>query len=367
MEKMRIAFLGLRGIPGRYGGFETLVDHVAPGLVELGHDVTVYCRKAFNPENLKQTRGVRLVTLPAVGSKYLETVTHTLFCLPHVLFSRYDAVIAVNAINALFCLPLRAARVKVALNVDGLERKRKKWNLPGKWAYALSEYLSCVIPDVTITDAVTIRNYYLKKYGRKSTLLTYGGNLSPPLGKDILKKYRLDEGRYFLYVARFEPENHPDKVLRAYTAAGVPWPLVMVGDNPYRPGYVNSLKQMADSSVIFTGAVYGESYRQLLFHAGAVVLAFEVGGTHPALLEAMGAKKIVLLNDTEENREVAEDTALYFSVEDPAGLTGLLRKTASDPESFISRAGRAEARVKQCYTWDNVIDGYHQLVLGMVK
>ena len=212
---MRIAFLGFRGIPGTYGGFETLVEHIAPELAGRGHDVTVYCRKAFNTEGLTSYRGTRLITLPAPRSKYLETIVHTAACLPHILASRYDAVIVLNAINAFITLPIRLSPTKIALNVDGIERRRKKWNLLGKLAYMLSEYLATIIPHVTITDAETIQTYYLSRFGKSSTLLTYGGDLCRPDGTGMLEEIDVSPGQYFLYVARFEPENHPEAILRA--------------------------------------------------------------------------------------------------------------------------------------------------------
>ncbi len=203
---MKIAIMGIRGIPANYGGFETFADHLAVGLVERGHDVTVYCRSSNIDYNGKTYKGVKLVILPTIRHKYLDTVVHTFLCSLHSLFCGYQVILSCNSANSLFSVIPRMAGSKVVLNVDGLEWKRKKWNLLGKCFYRFSEVLATFMPNVVVTDAVEIQEYYLKKFKKKSIYIPYGG----PIGKvntgKILDILNLEPEKYVLYVSRLEPE-----------------------------------------------------------------------------------------------------------------------------------------------------------------
>src|SRR5262249_11425311 len=147
-------------------------------LVQRGHDVTVYCRS----NNIKYTqptyKGVRLTILPTIGTKYLDTVAHTFFSVLHAVPRRFDCVLMCNAANAIFAVVPRLTGSPVALNVDGIERKRKKWNAAGRAYYRLSEYLATFIPNVIVTDASVIRDYYRNKYGKASVMIAYGAECS---------------------------------------------------------------------------------------------------------------------------------------------------------------------------------------------
>lgn len=365
---MRIALLGTRGIPAAYGGFETLAEELSARLASRGHDVTVYSRRNGVREELAWHRGVRIVFVPTLKSKYADTVFHTIVSGLHASAMGYDAVLVCNGINALACrLPrLLGNGTRVILNVDGLERHRRKWNVLGKLAYALSERLSCVLPDEVVTDARSIERYYETKYGARSTFIPYGSDLPMPLGKATLDRLGLVPNGYVLYVSRFEPENNPDAVVRAFRSFPGALALVMVGSAPYADAFIARLKAEAepDSRILFPGAVYGEGYRELLSHATAYVHATEVGGTHPALIEAMGFGRTVLLHDTEENREVAAGTALYWNAAEPATLTAALSALFSDPVT-ASALGRAAAeRARSHYRWDDVTDAYEALLGG---
>jgi len=195
-------------------------------------------------------------------------------------------------VNALTCrLPrLLGSSTRVVLNVDGLERNRRKWNALGKLVYFLSERLSCVIPDTVVTDARAIEEYYRNSFGLVSTFIPYGSDLPIPEGSATLDRLGLRRGAYVLYVSRFEPENNPDAVLRGYRGFSRDLPLVLVGSAPYAERFISGLEAEAakDRRVLLPGAIYGEGYRELLANAAAYVHATEVGGTHPALVEAMG-------------------------------------------------------------------------------
>ncbi len=363
---MHIALLGSRGIPANYGGYETFMEELAPRLVALGHEVTVYCRSHYIDPELKEFQGVHLVVLPTLRTKYLDTPVHTLVSALHVLTrslrgQKYDAALVVNAANALFVPLLRLAGVATALHVDGIEKRRAKWGPLGQLVYAVSERLACIVPNELVSDAEVIREHYERLYGRSSTMITYGVDPRPPQQTGVLKDLGLKEGRYFLYVSRFERENNPHRVVEAYRDVGGDLPLVMVGDAPYASAFIDSFRRAADQRVLFPGAIYGDGYRELQSGALAYIHATEVGGTHPALVEAMGYGNCIAVNDTPENLEVAGDVGMPWNAENPATLSEVLEKIRLDPELARERGQCAATRAGQLFSWDAVTQRYDTL------
>ncbi len=353
---MKIAILGTRGIPAAYGGFETLAEELSARLAARGHEVTVYART--NGPRVSEHRGARVVHLPTVRHKYLETVVHGVLSGLHAAAQGYDAVLFCNAVNALACrLPrLLGTPTRVVLNVDGLERRRRKWNPAGRLAYALSERLSCVLPDAVVSDARVIRDYYETRHGTATTFIPYGADLPAPAGTATLSTLGLRPGGYVLYVSRFEPENNPDAVVRGFARWDGDLKLALVGSAPYAPDLTARVREEAarDPRVLVPGAIYGEGYRELMAHAAAYVHATEVGGTHPALVEAMGFGRPLLVHDTPENREAAGATALWWDARRPETLAFALRTLFADPASARARGEAARARALALYRWEDV-------------
>ena len=167
---MRIAIVGTRGVPANYGGFETFAEELGRRLVARGHEVLVYCRQQHPASHYL---GMRLRTLPTIRHKYLETIVHTALSTLHLLTQRQEVALYCNAANAIFAWMPRLAGTRVALNVDGLERKRKKWNRFAKAWYRLSEWLATFCPDRAVSDAIAIRAYYREVYGTETTFIAY--------------------------------------------------------------------------------------------------------------------------------------------------------------------------------------------------
>jgi len=267
----------------------------------------------------------------------------------------------VNSANALFVPLLQAGGLPVALHVDGIERRRAKWGAFGRAVYALSERLACVLPDAVVTDAEVIRRHYLERYGAESTPIAYGVAPDPPATRATLERLGLESRRFFLYVSRFEPENNPHRVAEAYREVPGGLPLVMVGGAPYADAFIASFTRGADPRIVFPGAIYGEGYRELLSHAFAYVHATEVGGTHPALVEAMGYGNCAVVNDTPENREVAGEAAIYFRAVAPGTLAAALARLLDEPGEAAARGHAAAERAARLYSWDHVTDLYAAL------
>lgn len=362
-ERPRILILGSRGIPASYSGYETMIEALAPRLAERGWPVTVYGRSHYVDRRLRSHRGVELVVLPTLRTKYGDTPVHTLLSCLHATLrgGGARAAVVVNGANALFLPLLWPRRIRTALHVDGIEKQRAKWGWPGRLVYAASERLACLLPGVTISDAEVIADHYRDRYGRDTTMIRYGVEPEPIAGHSVLDELELEPRRYFLYVSRFEPENNPHRVVAAYARVGGALPLVMVGDAPYASDFIAEMKRSADPRVRFPGAVYGERYRGLLSSALATVHATEVGGTHPALVEAMGYGNCVLVNDEPANRETAADAAVYFDVQNPESLTAAFEQARRDPDRARRLGERAGQRAAHEYNWDRVTDQYEAL------
>ncbi len=359
---MKIVILGTRGVPAAYGGFETLAEELGSRLAARGHEIWVYGRPGFVDSGIESYRGMRIVTVPAIRSKHLETVSHTCLSTIHALQMRFDAALVCNAANVPFVRLLQISGTPVALNVDGLERNRRKWGLAGRSYYQLCERLAALIPDTIITDAEVIRRYYRRAYRAESTMIAYGADIAPPSGIETLRELGVEPGEYGLYVSRFEPENNPDRVAEAWSALHTSRKLVMVGGAPYAPELERRIREFANDRIILPGPIYGEGYRQLLFHCRLYVHATEVGGTHPALVEAMGASRPVLVNDTPENREVAGGAGLFFTFDGTDTLENRLGEMLEDEDRLAQLGEASAASVRTRYSWDTITDEYEELL-----
>jgi len=360
---MRIALLGTRGIPARYGGFETFAEELSTRLAARGHHVTVYCREQHSGSIY---RGVHLRYLPPVRHKYLETVAHTFVSTLDLMKDPHDVALYCNGANAIFTPLARAAGMPVALNVDGLERKRKKWNALARGWYLFSEALSTFCPTVIITDAAQIRQYYRSRYGADSTFIPYGAPTGKLESAAVLEQLGLRRGHYFLYVTRFEPENNPLLVRRAFERVETDLKLALIGDAPYAADYIREVRDTQDPRVVLPGAIYGDGYHELQSHSFAYIHATEVGGTHPALIEAMGRGALVLYLMTDENHEVAGGAGIPFH--DEYELAARMREVLAMGEDQRNRYREAAfQRVCRHYSWDAVTDAYEQLFTRLVR
>ncbi len=361
---MRLAILGTRGIPANYGGFETFAEHLSTRLVARGHDVTVYCRAHYVSPRELEFQGVKLKVLPTIRHKYFDTVVHAFLSALHAVPQRYDAALICNAANAPFASILRLAGIPVALNVDGLEHKRKKWNAIARRYYLIAERLATILPTETVTDARVIQEYYLARYRAASTMIAYGAEVERRPDPSV-RRWRVEPNRYVLYVSRLEPENNAHLVIEAFKRVRTAHKLLIVGDAPYAREYINDLKARArrDRRIIFTGFVFGRDYRALQQNAYCYIHATEVGGTHPALLEAMGFGNCVLTLAAPENMEAIGDAGIAYADEDD--LAEKLQRVLRDGSLVQSYRNRAQARVLEHYDWDYVVDQYERLFAEM--
>ncbi|MBA3712235.1 MAG: DUF1972 domain-containing protein [Pyrinomonadaceae bacterium] len=364
---MRIAILGTRGVPASYGGFETFAEQLSTRLVARGHDVTVYCRSHYVSPRQLEYRGVRLKVLPTIRHKYLDTVVHTFLSALHAATAResYDAALVCNAANAFTTPILRLAGTPVAINVDGLEHKRQKWNWLGRRYYLLAERLAVWLPDETVTDALVIQDYYRARYNAPSTMIAYGAEVERRADRAAIRQWGVEPNRYVLYVSRLEPENNAAMVIEAFKRVRTPHQLLIVGDAPYAHDYIKELRASAarDKRIVFTGFVFGDAYRALQQNAYCYVHATEVGGTHPALVEAMGYGNCVLTLAAPENVEVVGEAGIHYT--DAKDLEVKLQRVLTNGAIVDAYRHRAQLRVRQHYDWEHVVDKYENLFARM--
>lgn len=360
---LRIAIVGHRGIPNSYGGFETLAEELASSLVGLGCSVTVYCRKNYFADRPETYKGASLIYLQTLSRKTLDTFYHTFISIWHVFFKNTaDVVLIVNVGNAPSALLAKLLGKKVVFCVDGLDWQRKKWGKVARTYLKACSYVAKYVAHEVVTDAASVHDFYKKDRKTESTHIPYGTEIETlEEGEEILREYNLEPKKYFIYVARFEPENNPLMVVKAHAESKSNLPLVMVGDNRYNPAFVDQIKAAAGKNVIFTGYAFGSRYKQLLKNSLASVRAAEVGGISPAVIEAMGRSVCMIANDKPENREPIGDAGVFYKL-NVHDLAGHFRNLSQHPDKAVLFGKKAAQRAMILYSWDRIGYEYFKVI-----
>lgn len=365
---MRIGLLGSRGIPARYSGFETFYEQIAIRLVERGHEVTVYNRSHFIRDVKGEYQGVRIVSLPSVRTKHLDTISHTLLSSIHSLFQGYDIVYYCIVGNSPLVWIPRLARACTLLNVDGEDWAREKWSGFARWYQRKCEALAAKMAQVIISDARGIQERYKYLYGVDTIFVPYGANIQRDEGLEAIQKWGLQPDEYILYVGRFVPENAIDLLIKAFKQVNTEKKLVIVGDAPYVDEYKRSLYEIADERVIFTGYAFEADYAQLSSHAYLYVQPSGVNGTRPALLDQMGFGNCVLVRNSTVNMEVIGDCGCFFDKDRKLdSLSEKLQELIDFPEKVDYCRGKVRSRIEQYYNWEWITDFYEDLFMRMLR
>ncbi|RMG40240.1 MAG: glycosyltransferase [Candidatus Dadabacteria bacterium] len=369
MRQLKIAILGTRGIPARYGGFETFAEELSQRLVLKGHQVSVYARKRFfeKKNSPGEYAGVHIRYTATIMHKYFETPVHAVTSLIDVLFKPADVILLCNAANAPFAWITAFAGMPVVINVDGIERKRAKWNLFGRLWYMLGERCAVWFSKQIIADAEVIAEYYRNRYKASPVVIAYGATAKRIPAGETLARFNLKARNYILYVSRLEPENNALGVIEAYNSIDTDVPLVIVGDAPYADQYKKLLKEKASDKVVFTGFQFGEAYHELQSNALIYIQATEVGGTHPALVEAMAHGNCIIANGTPENMEVLADCGEYYKKNNFKELAVKLKNLLSDGRRRTELSEKARKRAEGVYNWDKVTEEYLRLFKSVLN
>ncbi len=367
---MKIALIGSRGIPARYSGFEQFYEQFAVRLVERGHQVTVYNRSHFIKDVKKEYKGVRIVSLPSIPTKHLDTIVHTALSSLHTLFQGYDIVYYCIVGNAPLCWMPRLVGAKTLINVDGEDWDRDKWSGFAKTYQKWCEKVACRCSNKVIADAKGILTRYRELYDHESIFVPYGANIQKNTGQEVLQKWGLKADEYIFYVGRFVPENAIDLLIRAFKSLQTKKKLVIVGDAPYADEFKKSLHILAadDDRIIFTGYAFGDDYAQLSTHAYIYVQPAGIDGTRPALLDQMGFGNCVLVRNSIVNMEVIGDCGCFFDrgrLEE--SLAEVLLELIDHPSAVEEFRGKIRSRIENYYNWDWVTSFYEDLFMALIS
>lgn len=363
---MKLAFIGTRGVPANYGGFETFYEELGKRLTERGHEVTVYCRDSYYSEKLDEYLGMKLVYLPNLKKKSLDTLSHSFFSILHAIRQPYDVYMVCNAANSPVLLIPRLLGKQIAINTDGLEWKRGKWGKLARKYYKLSEWIATRLANRIVADSIGIQDYYREEYGADSSYIAYGAPAVTSSQPHLVEKFGVRPGEYFLQVTRFEPENNPLLTLQAFKKLNTTKKLVLIGGVPYPSGYSRAMEEEVGDRIILPGPVYDKDVlNELWANCYGYIHGNEVGGTNPALLQAMGAGCFTIAIDVSFSRDVLRDCGIFYN----KSVDGLRDKMqwALDNESILGPfKQKAVARIKDFYNWGLVADKYEELFQELV-
>jgi glycosyltransferase involved in cell wall biosynthesis len=363
MAAKSLAILGSRGIPARYGGFETFAEELSVRLAREGVDVTVFCQ-ASDGEIENPYKGVNLEFVKAPQLGVFSTLIFDFLCLLRAR-GRYDVVYMLGYGAAVFCFIPRMFGSTVWINPDGVEWLRSKWSGLAKTWFRLMEWFSVRIANRIIADAEAIREFLVARHGelRESSVIAYGAPLlERQPDDDWLQRHHLIAGRYDIVVCRLEPENHVLEIISGYLQAKSAGELIVVGGIENKTEYVSQLLADAGDKIRFVGAIYDQRELQSLrFNARYYFHGHSVGGTNPSLIEAMGAGNIVVAHDNPFNREVLGTGGRYFSNADD--LTTVIDKLSQQSDSDLRQIRDSNRRrIREYYTWENVTAQYLELL-----
>ncbi len=350
---LRIAFIGGRGVVSKYSGIETYYEEIGKRLAEMGHDVTVYCRTYFSPAQPTHN-GMRLVRLPTIRSKHLDTLVHTFLSTIHAIFGDSDIVHYHCLGPALFSFLPRWFGKKTVVTVQGLDWQRKKWGRIASAILRLGEQASVRLPDLTMVVSRTLQDYYRSRYGTETAYVPNGTTLRQRRTARRLQEWGLEPGGYILFLGRFSPEKNCELLMRAYEQMDTPVKLVLAGGSSHSDAYAKRLRQHQSDRIRVLDWVSGEALDELLTNAMLFVLPSDLEGLSLALLDAMGAGVCVLASDIPENRELVDGSGFTFRHGERDDLERMLRLLISEPEIRKAAAKKAREKVWEHYLWGRV-------------
>lgn len=350
---MRIAFIGARGVIGKYSGIETYYEEVGSRLVSMGHDVTAYCRSHFTPA-MKEYRGIRIRRIPTVRRKHLETIVHSFLSSLDAVWRDYDIVQYHAVGSAPMALVPRLFGKVTTVSVRGLDGQRAKWGPVARGYLKLCEWASVVCPTATLVVSKELARHYAQAYGVQPTYIPNGVTPCAPVAAEEIAAFGLAPKAYILYVGRLTPEKECHTLIEAFEGLETSLKLVFAGASTYASTYVDALKRHESDRILFLGFQTGRALAELFSNAYVYVLPSRIEGLSVALLEAMGYGTCVLTSDIPENRELAERTGLTFRAGDVADLKAKLAYLIDHPKVTESAGRAGRELIDREYTWDRI-------------
>jgi len=358
---MKIAIIGTRGIPNRYGGFEQLAEKLSVGLSKKGHAITVY-NSHKHPYHAKKFMDVDIVH--CFDAEYrigtAGQFVYDLNCIRDARKRKFDLLLFLGYTSSSVWGRLFPNKAIIISNMDGLEWKRSKYRKPTQQFLKYAERLAVKYSDHLIADSVVIRSYLEEKYEKEIEFIAYGAEIFTSEDEGHLVAFDLSKHNYFMLMARMEPENNIEMILDGFSESNTDKKFIVVGNTGNSFGKRMVSKFSGDKRILFAGPLYDnmilhslKAFCSLYFHGHST------GGTNPSLLEAMASRALIAAHDNEFNRAVLQDDAFYFlSAKDAGGLIASVDGETSSNKKIENNL----RKIKEQYNWPMIIEQYDELM-----
>lgn len=351
---MRIAMIGQKGLPALHGGVERHVEELGARLIELGHEVTVFTRPTYSDPTVTEHRGMRLVSLPTIGTKHLDAIVHSVLSSLACWLGGYD-VVHYHALGPCLAAPLSRLRGRrTVATIHGQDWRRGKWGRFASAVLRLAEWMALHVPHVTVCVSESLTERYREKTGRPVLYIPNGVSICDADDTGILDEFCLPDGGYVLFAGRLVPEKGAHYLIDAHVSGRFDLPLVIAGESSASDEYVLRLHDRAGDGVVFTGYQYGPRLAALFRHAALFVLPSDLEGLPIVLLEALAYGVPVLASDIAPNIEILGERGSYFRAGDVADLAAQEGACLRRLEELRANAEVLRADAVRDYDWENV-------------
>lgn len=361
---MKIGFIGTRGIPGRYGGFETCVENISIRLVKMGYDITVFSRPN-NYYHSTEYKCVKIQYMNEMSNHLFSNTYYSLLATKYAIKNDFDILHYFGCGNVPVILLPRLIHKKTILSLDGLEWNRKSYSLPTKAFLRMFAEYAMYLPNITVVDSKTSQRWYYMATGKQPIYIPYGTIISDEINEGILKRYDLIKNKYIVFIGRLVYEKGIHTLINAFNKLDEDLKLVIIGDFPGYSSYVDHLKSIANKKVIFLGFKYDQEYTSIRNASLFYVHPSLFDGTSISLLEAMGAGKCIISSNIQENLDVVKQTALHFHTEDVNDLYLKLKLLINNPERIKDYCKKSRDRAVKVYNWDRITKKYSKLYTSL--
>lgn len=360
---LNIGILGTRGIPNRYGGFEQCAEYLALGLVQKGHKVSVYNSHTHEYKE-DAWNGVNIIHCKDPEDK-LGTAGQFIYdlnCINDARRQNFDILLQLGYTSNSIWFWRWPRRQLNIVNMDGLEWKRSKYSKKVQWFLTHAERWAAMHGDALISDSIGIQQYLKGKYNKDSHFIPYGADIFDNADESVVKKYNVIPYEYNILIARMEPENNIETIIKGHILSGTDKPLLVIGKTQNTFGSYLVSTYASNKGVHFLGGIYDINiinnlryYSHLYFHGHSV------GGTNPSLLEAMGCSAFIIAHDNVFNKAVLGIDALYFANE--TQLAALIKSIGHKNTHDYMLQNNLE-KIRTLYNWDRIVDQYESVMLG---
>jgi glycosyltransferase involved in cell wall biosynthesis len=351
---MKIAILGTKGIPATWGGIERHVEELATRFVNMGHEVTVYCRPYYTTTNDQYYKGIRIKKIPTIGLKNYDAITHTFLSTIHLLGHEYD-IVHYHAIGpATMSILPRLVGKKTVATVHGLDWQREKWGRRARYYLKFGERAAVWFPHSTIAVSRFLKEYLETKYHRPVNYIPSATSEPVILPPNEIRAYGLQGGDYLLFVARLVPEKGCHFLIEAFKGVKTDKKLVIAGGSSHSDEYVKKLQEASDDRVIFTGYVYGDVLHELYSNAYCYVHPSTIEGLPITLLEAIAYGRCVVSSDIPACLEVVKENGIIFQSKNVEDLRRALQQAIDDQKLVEDLGERAHEMGVAEYSYDSI-------------